>query len=249
LCFSVRPVRISDSILAMTPPAVPSSDAPLPAPPAETVEALRAALVAAEARATAAEAIAANAEKLIAELRLTIAKLRHERFGQRSERGRRVLEQLELQLEELAASAAEDTSAAPAETASQPDAAPADKPRPRPRPVRGPLPAHLPRERRVLPSPSVCPCCSGQLTKLGEDVTETLEVIPRQYKVIQTVREKFSCRKCEAISQPPAPFHPIARGRAGASLLAMILYAKYGNHVPIRRIARCWAAQAAWDLL
>jgi transposase len=60
-------------------------------------------------------------------------------------------------------------------------------------------------------------------------------VIPRQYKVIQTVREKFSCRSCETISQPPAPFHPIARGRAGPSLLAMVLCDKYNKHLPLNR--------------
>ena len=53
-----------------------------------------------------------------------------------------------------------------------------------------------------------CRCCgSAGSSKLGEDVTETLEVIPRQWKVIQTVREKFACRDCERITQPPAPFH------------------------------------------
>ena len=60
------------------------------------------------------------------------------------------------------------------------------------KPVRGPLPAHLPRERVVIPGPTACPCCNGKLAKLGEDVTETLEVIPRSWKVIQTVRERFS---------------------------------------------------------
>ena len=74
-----------------------------------------------------------------------------------------------------------------------------------------------------------------KLSKLGEDVTETLEVIPRQWKVIQTVREKFTCRSCEKISQPPAPFHVIARGRAGPNLLAMILHAKFGHHQPLNR--------------
>ena len=101
--------------------------------------------------------------------------------------------------------------------------------------LRGPLPAHLPRERNVLPSPCACPDCGGKLTKLGEDITETLESIPRRYKVIQTVREKFSCRSCETITQPPAPFHPIARGRAGPNLLAMVLYGKFGNHQPLNR--------------
>jgi transposase len=73
------------------------------------------------------------------------------------------------------------------------------------------------------------------LSKLGEDITETLEIVPRRWKVVQTVREKFSCRACEAITQPPAPFHPIARGRAGANLLATILEAKFAQHLPLNR--------------
>ena len=73
------------------------------------------------------------------------------------------------------------------------------------------------------------------MRKIGEDVTETLELIPRQWKVIQHVREKFSCRACEAITQPPAPSHPIARGRAGPKLLAHILFSKYGLHLPLNR--------------
>jgi transposase len=73
------------------------------------------------------------------------------------------------------------------------------------------------------------------LRKIGEDVTETLELIPRQWKVIQHVREKFSCRACEAITQPPAPSHPIARGRAGPKLLAHVLFSKYGLHLPLNR--------------
>ena len=104
------------------------------------------------------------------------------------------------------------------------------------KPARRPLPEHLPRERIVYPAPTACPCCGGnRLRKIGEDVTETLELVPRQWKVIQHVREKFSCRACEAISQPPAPSHPIARGRAGPRLLAHILFAKYGLHLPLNR--------------
>ena len=77
----------------------------------------------------------------------------------------------------------------------------------------------------VIPAPEACPCCgSDDLSKLGEDITETLEVIPRQWKVIQTVREKFACRACEAITQPPAPFHVTPRGFFGPSLLAMLLF-------------------------
>ncbi|WP_244558707.1 IS66 family transposase zinc-finger binding domain-containing protein [Bradyrhizobium brasilense] len=65
----------------------------------------------------------------------------------------------------------------------------------------------------VIDGPTACECCgSNRLRKLGEAVTRTLEVVPRQWKVIETVREKFSCRDCEKISQAPAPFHAIARG-------------------------------------
>ena len=88
----------------------------------------------------------------------------------------------------------------------------------------------------VVPPPETCPCCgSDKLSKIGEDITETLEVIPRTWKVIQTVREKFTCRHCEKISQPPAPFHPTPRGWAGPNLLAMILFEKYGQHQPLNR--------------
>jgi transposase len=196
---------------------------------------LKAAFLAERSARLEAEARASGAEAMVAHLKLLIAKLKRERFGASAERGSKLLDQLELQLEELEAAAAEDACAAAAESMV--------KSFTRRKPVRAPLPAHLPRERVVIPAPSVCPCCQGKLVKLGEDVTETLEVIPRQWKVIQTVREKFSCRACERITQPPAPFHPIARGRAGAGLLAMVLYGKYGNHLPLNRQSEGFARE------
>jgi len=203
------------------------------------IEALRVALAVAEARADEAEARAmravaeaSNAEAIIAALKLQIEKLRREIYGQRSERKARLLDQLELELEELEASASED------ELAAEQAAARISRVTSftRKRPSRKPFPEHLARERVVVPAPAVCACCgSDRLCKLGEDVTETLEVIPRQWKVIQTVREKFTCRDCEKISQPPAPFHVTPRGWAGASLLATILFEKYGQHQPLNR--------------
>lgn len=211
------------------------------------IGALRRALAVAEARADEAEARAArreaeasNAEAIIAALRLMIEKLRRELYGQRSERKARLLDQLELQLEELEASARED------ELAAEQAAAKATRVKAftRKRPARKPFPAHLPRERVVIPAPAVCGCCgSDRLSKLGEDVTETLEVIPRRWKVVQTVREKFSCRDCEKISQAPAPFHVTARGWAGPSLLAMILFEKYGQHQPLNRQSERYARE------
>ena len=145
---------------------------------------------------------------------------------------------MELQLEELEAGAAEDEAALDPDSAKQ-----AGPGRIRHKPVRGPLPAHLPRERVVIPVPTACPCCGGGLSKLGEDVTETLEVVPRRWKVIQTVREKLVCRTCETVSQPPAPFHPIARGRAGPELLATILEAKFAQHLPLNRQSETFARE------
>jgi transposase len=185
----------------------------------------------AEAEAARALAVNSNADPLIAHLKLEIEKLRRALYGSRSERKARLLNQLELQLDELESGATEDELAA--EQAAARSAVPV-KAFERQRPRRKPLPDHLPRERVVVPAPESCPCCgSHRLSKLGEDITETLEVIPRQWKVIQTVREKFSCRDCETIAQPPAPFHVTPRGFIGPNLLATILYDKFGQHQPL----------------
>ena len=198
------------------------------------IDTLRAALAAEQAARQEAEARACGAEAMVAHLKLLIAKLRHDRFGASSERGRKLIDQLELELDELVTAASEDAAWAEKPTSHDGAGEQPDQPARRP-PVRAPLPAHLPRERVVIAAPAACLCCGGTLSKLGEDITETLEVVPRQWKVIQTVRERFSCRSCETITQPPAPFHPIARGRAGPNLLATILEAKFGQHLPLNR--------------
>jgi transposase len=195
---------------------------------------LEAEAVAASAKAEAAGAHAdrSSHEALIAHLKLEIEKLRRELYGTSSERKARLLQQMELQLEDLEAAATED------ELASEKAAAGAQTVRPpqRKRPLRKPFPDHLPRERVVIAAPESCPCCgSARLSKLGEDITETLEVVPRSWKVIQTVRERFSCRNCETITQPPAPFHVTPRGFAGPNLLAMIMFEKFGQHQPLNR--------------
>src|SRR5438045_566972 len=161
-------------------------------------------------------------------------------YGQRSERTVRLLDQMELALEELESSATEDEIVAERTVAKTTNVVAFT----RKRPARQPFPEHLPRERVIEPGPTVCLCCgSPRRRKLGEDITETLEVIPRQWKVIQHVREKFTCRDCEKISQAPAPFHVIARGWAGPSLLAMILFEKYGQHQPLNRQAERYARE------
>lgn len=211
---------------------------PTPEDLPDDTEALRAALIAERAARRESEARASGAEAMVAHLKLLIAKLKRDRFGPSSERGRKLLDQLEMQLEELETAAAENEAAA-----AEGSAMTSVRPFTRAKPVRAPLPAHLPRERIVIPSPTNCPCCGGRLAKLGETITETLESIPRSYKVIQTVREKFSCRSCETITQPAAPFHPIARGRAGPDLLATIVHGKFGEHQPLNRQSERFARE------
>jgi transposase len=219
----------------------------------DDIDALKAALIAARAEAAVekangaavgaelarAHATAANERSLIAHLKLEIEKLRRVIYGPRSERTARLLDQLELQLEEAEADATEDELAA-----EQARRSTLVKSFERKRPARKPFPDHLPRERLVIAAPETCPCCgSAKLSKLGEDITETLEVVPRQWKVIQTVRERFSCRECETITQPPAPFHVTPRGFAGPSLLAMILFEKFGQHQPLNRQSERYARE------
>jgi transposase len=196
----------------------------------DNVDALKAALIETRAKLSGATA-------LIEHLQLVIAKMKREIFGPRSERSQRLIDQLELQLEELAAAAGEDATKAEAARVHVQGF------------TRGPLtrrnfPADLPRRRMVHPAPASCPCCgSSKLSKIGEDVTETLDVVPRQWFVTEHVREKFSCRSCETITQPPAPFHAIARGFAGPSLLAMMLVEKYANHQPLNRQSEHYARE------
>src|SRR3954449_952593 len=205
----------------------------------EDIGALRAALIAERARAARVEAELAVARAkasedaaVIAHQRLQIEKLTRQLYGQHSERTVRLIDQMELAFEELESSASEDEIAAERAAAKTTKVVTFT----RKRPARQPFPEHLPRERVVVPGPTTCLCCgSARLRKLGEDVTETLEVIPRQWKVVQLVREKFTCRECERISQAPAPFHMLPRGFAGPNLLAMILFEKYGQHQPLNR--------------
>jgi transposase len=200
----------------------------------DDVAALKVALITSRAEAAAARAQLAEHQAVIAALKLQIEKYQRDRYGPRSERIARLLDQLELQLEEAESAATEDELAAELAAAKTSHEAAFT----RRRPARKPFPAHLPRERVIVPGPTCCACCGGtRLCKLGEDTTETLEVIPRQWKVIQYVREKFSCRDCEKISQAPAPFHVIPRGWAGPSLLAMIAFEKFGQHQPLNRQA------------
>ena len=213
----------------------------------DDVATLKAVVLAACAKADAVAAELANEQAkraddvaLIAHMKLQIEKLKRDKFGPRSERASRLLDQMVFELEELESTATEDELAAELAAVKTSSVAPFT----RNRPARKPFPEHLPRERVIVPGPIACTCCgSARLAKLGETITETLETIPRSWKVIAHVREKFTCRDCEKISQTPAPFHVIRRGWAGPSFLAMLVFEKFGQHQPLNRQAERYARE------
>jgi transposase len=180
------------------------------------------------------DAVTARAE--IAKLKFQLARYRRAEFGRSSEKLAGAVEQLELALETLETDQAERLASAAPGVAAQIEAAVATQ-----KPARRPLPEHLPREEVRHPAACACPHCGGALRRIGEDVTETLDYVPGRFKVIRHVREKLSCRTCEAVVAAPAPNHPIARGRAGAGLLAHIVISKYDDHLPLYRQAEIFA--------
>jgi len=176
----------------------------------------------------------------IESLRLQIIKLRRLQFGNRSEKRERQIEQLELWVEELETAQAQRSVPAmtdDAESATLDEIAPVAV-----RKARRAFPAHIPREtQRIEPPHADCPQCHGELKPLGEDVSETLELEPLRFKVIRRVRPKLACTRCDAIVQAPAPSNPIERGMAGPGLLAHVVVAKYGDHLPLYRQAEIYA--------
>ena len=181
----------------------------------------------------ARDAVTAQAE--IARLKFQLARYRRAEFGRSSEKLEREAEQLELAIEALETDQAERLGAISPEAAAAIESAQ--------KPARRPLTDHLPREEVVHSAPPVCPSCGGGLRRIGEDVSETLDYVPGRFKVIGHIREKLSCRACDTVVAAPAPDHAIARGRAGAGLLAHIVVSKYDDHLPLYRQAEIYARE------
>lgn len=110
---------------------------------------------------------------------------------------------------------------------------------------RGALPAHLPRVESVVDVDSTaCPCCSGALHRVGEDVSERLDVVPAQVRVLVVRRPKYACRACQdVVVQAPAPARLIEGGLPTDGLVAQVLVAKYADHLPLYRQAQIYARQ------
>lgn len=187
-----------------------------------------------DARIAELEAALAVRDTLIETLRFQLSQLRRMTFGQSSEKLALQIAQLELALEELEGEAEVADARKPDRDRSE-----------RAAPVRA-LPAGLPRdERRIEPDAGNCTCpdCGGALRSLAEDSDEMLDVAPVQWRVIRTVRPKYSCRSCEKVVQAPAPVKAIARGKASFATLAHVVVAKWDHHLPLYRQAEMMAAQ------
>src|SRR3954447_22594422 len=180
---------------------------------------------------------AAQAE--IEKLRLLIRLLQRGQFGRRSEK--LDPDQLRLGLEDL------EQTAAAAEAAQEAATGSGGAPRP-PRPRRrnlGALPAHLPRVEVVVDvEDKSCPCCGGAMHLIGEDTSEMLDIVPAVLRVKVIRRPRYACRACEgAVVQAPAPERPVTGGMATEALLAHVLVAKFGDHLPLYRQAQIFARQ------
>ena len=224
--------------------SMPMSDDAVPLPNDPAV--LKAMIAALQAENQKMSASLRAHDLLVQALRVRIAKLQKQKFGPSSEKIEREIQQLELALEDLQVALAEAEDTAPdedleADTEEQQTPEPAEqKQRRRPK-----VSKDTPRERRELDPGDSCPDCGGDLRVVGEDVSELIDMIAAQLKVIEVARVKKSCRRCEKMVQEPAPSRPIPRSMAGPNLLAYVLTSKFDDHVPLYRQNEIFARMGA----
>ena len=223
--------------------AMSGTTTPLPNDPA----ALKAIIAALQAENQKMSASLRAHDLLVQALRVRIAKLQKQKFGASSEKIEREIEQLELALEDLQLALAEANDPSPAaekgpdtEAQAPEPAEPQETNRRRPK-----VSKDTPRERREYDPGKNCPDCGGDLRVIGEDVSELIDMIAAQLKVIEIARIKKSCRRCEKIVQAPAPSRPIPRSMAGPNLLAYVLVSKFDDHVPLYRQNEIFARMGA----
>jgi transposase len=184
-------------------------------------------------------ALAAENERL----RAILKSINTLHFGAKSERLVAIADaQMTLALADLATDAspppppANDDTPGPAKTA----------PRPVRKPARrnvGALPKHLPRCEQVIePDSTLCPCCTGQMHRIGECMHEALDIVPAILRVLRTVRPKYGCRACEsAVVQAPGPARLFSAGMASTALVSWVVVSKFAWHMPLNRQAQMLA--------
>jgi transposase len=202
----------------------------------EDVDALRGLVLEQARKLDTLKAAQATADAEVERLRAIIEAFQRHRFGRRSEQ--LDPDQLQLGLEDA------ETALAEAEAAGE---AKAGRPRGdrRRKTNRGSLPAHLQRIEQIVDVESkACPCCGGALHRIGEDVSERLDVVPATFRVLVTRRPRYGCRSCEStVVQAPAPARIVEGGVPTEALIAQVLVSKYADHLPLYRQAQIYARQ------
>ena len=157
-------------------------------------------------------------------LRQIIKELQRHRFGRRAETLPE--DQMLLGLEDVEQTAASDAAIADQSAPTEHAARAAKR-----RTNRGSLPAHLPRVEIVVDIDNMtCPCCQGELHRIGEDKSERLDIVPAQFRVLVTRRPKYACRRCEdGVVQALAPARLIEGGIPTEATIAQVLVSKYAG--------------------
>jgi transposase len=187
------------------------------------------------------QAALAEVEEARRRLEMIVGELRRDKFGAKSEK--LSADQCNLPLEDVEiAQGVLDAAQERAEAAIKGKSAGGAS---APNRNRGQLPAHLPRVERVIePVNILCPCGCGEMTRIGEDVSERLDLIPAQLRVLVTRRPKYACRRCSAaVAQAHAPERVVPGGLPTEALIAQVIVAKFGDHLPFYRQADIYARQ------
>ena len=200
----------------------------LPADLPNDIDALKAIILASEERNARKDVRIERLEKLVADFKRAL-------FGARSEKTDP--DQYQLALEDIetamAVVHAEDEDIDP------PKGEPAKR-----KVNRGSLPKHLERIEEVIePDDTTC-ACGTERHIIGEDVSERLDVIPAQFRVIVTRRPKYACRSCkDGVAQAPAKPRLIEGGMPTEATVASVIVSKYADHLPLYRQAQIYARQ------
>jgi transposase len=191
---------------------------------------IRAAFEAERARRAALEAEVAMLAEHNRRLEHLVKEFQHALYGRKSEKLDADARQLAFEDLETAVAEAEEAQ----ERAGMPPAATRDG-RAGVKHNQGRLPKELPRIERVIePETTLCPCGCGEMTRIGEDRTERLDIVPAQFRVIATVRPKYACRRCAgAVAQAPAPAFLIEGALPTERMIAHVLVSRYADHTPL----------------
>src|SRR5438270_2630484 len=205
-------------------------------------ERLKALLAQTQAALSEHQGALAASEEARRRLEVILGELRREKFGVKSEKLRP--DQYHLPLEDVEiAQGILDAAQEKAEAVIQgPSRNATDQSSHR---SRGCLPAHLQRVERIIePASTLCPCGCGVMTKIGEDVSKRLDVIPAQWRVLVTRRPKYICRRCSGpVVQAHAPEHVVPGGLPTEAAIAHVIVSKFGDHTPFYRQAEIYARQ------